>query len=77
MARGEDAILIHESIILGHHVYNIVSVFNDWTPGTNHRLDIVVDNSQVELSCIAFLLAFPDPFEERTEAPAAVAILST
>ena len=36
---------------------------------------IVVDNSQLELSCIAFSLSLLDPFEGRTEAPAAVAIV--
>ena len=74
MARGEDAILIHESIIQGHLAYKIVFVFNDWTPDTNSCHGSGCD-SQLELSCIAFPLSLPDLFEGRLEAPAAVAIV--
>ena len=37
----------------------------------------MVDNSQLELSSIAFLLSLPDPFKGRREAPVTVAIVKS
>ena len=75
----EDAILIHESTIRGHHVYKDI-----WTPTMGEILEvqrepenehdcqtmsdmivgsIVIDNSQLQLSSIALFLSVPDPFE--------------
>ena len=65
-------ILIHEIIIRRHHAYKIVFVCNDGRL-VQVVVTIVVDNSQLELSCIAFPLSLSRSIRE---APAAVAIVS-